>query len=88
MVLEESSHFKIRRIVVNSGAKLSMQMHKHRSEHWVVVSGEATITNGDIELSLQVNQSPYTPKRHKHYQANYGTKLPSTIEVQCGDYVS
>ena len=88
MVLEESSHFKIRRIVVNSGAKLSMQMHKHRSEHWVVVSGEATITNGDMELSLQVNQSPYIPKRHKHYQANYGTKLPSIIEVQCGDYVS
>ena len=87
-VLEESSHFKIKRIVVNPGAKLSMPMHKHRSEHWVVVSGEATITNGDMEFTLQANQSTYIPKTHKHHLANFGTKPLSIIEVQCGDYVS
>ena len=86
-VLEESANFKIKRIVVNPGAKLSMQMHKHRSEHWVVVSGEATITNGDMEFTLQANQSTYIPKTHKHRLANFGTKPLSIIEVQCGDYV-
>ena len=61
-VMEEGANFKIKHIVVNSGAKLSMQMHKHRSEHWVVVSGEATITNNEIEYKLQENQSAYIPK--------------------------
>jgi mannose-1-phosphate guanylyltransferase / mannose-6-phosphate isomerase len=86
-VLEESANFKIKRIVVNSGAKLSMQMHKHRSEHWVVVSGEATITNGDMQFVLQANQSTYIPKTHRHRLANNGTEPLSIIEVQCGDYV-
>jgi mannose-1-phosphate guanylyltransferase / mannose-6-phosphate isomerase len=86
-VLEESANFKIKRIVVNPGAKLSMQMHKHRSEHWVVVSGEATITNGDMEFTLQANQSTYIPKTHKHRLANNGAEPLAIIEVQCGDYV-
>jgi mannose-1-phosphate guanylyltransferase/mannose-6-phosphate isomerase len=86
-VLEENTNFKIKRIVVNPGAKLSMQMHKHRSEHWVVVSGEATITNNEIEYKLQENQSTYIPKTHKHRLANTGTEPLSIIEVQCGDYV-
>ena len=86
-VLEESNNFKIKRIVVNSGAKLSMQMHKHRSEHWVVVSGEATITNGDMEFTLQANQSTYIPKTHRHRLANNSTEPLAIIEVQCGDYV-
>jgi mannose-1-phosphate guanylyltransferase/mannose-6-phosphate isomerase len=86
-VLEESANFKIKRIVVNPGAKLSMQMHKHRAEHWVVVSGEATITNNDIEYKLQENQSAYIPKTHRHRLANAGTEPLSIIEVQCGDYV-
>ena len=86
-MLEESSNFKIKRIVVNPGAKLSMQMHKHRSEHWVVVSGEATITNGDMEFTLQANQSTYIPKTHKHRLENKGTEPLAIIEVQCGDYV-
>ena len=86
-VLEESANFKIKRIVVNPGAKLSMQMHKHRSEHWVVVSGVATITNGDMEFTLQANQSTYIPKTHKHRLANTNSEPLSIIEVQCGDYV-
>ena len=62
-------------------------MHSHRSEHWVVVSGVATITNGDMEFTLQANQSTYIPKTHKHRLANTGSEPLAIIEVQCGDYV-
>ncbi len=86
-ILEEGENFKIKRIVVNPGAKLSMQMHNHRSEHWVVVSGTATITNNGVEVTLQENQSTYIPKTHKHRLENKGTVPLSIIEVQCGDYV-
>lgn len=86
-VLEEGPNFKIKRIVVNPGAKLSMQMHKHRSEHWVVVSGVATITNNEIEFTLQENQSTYISKTHRHRLENKGSKPLAIIEVQCGDYV-
>jgi mannose-1-phosphate guanylyltransferase/mannose-6-phosphate isomerase len=86
-VLEESASFKIKRIVVNPGAKLSMQMHKHRSEHWVVVSGVATITNNEIEYTLEENQSTYIPQTHRHRLANNTSEPLSIIEVQCGDYV-
>lgn len=86
-VLEESANFKIKRIAVSLGAKLSMQMHKHRAEHWVVVSGEATITNNEIEYKLQENQSIYIPKTHRHRLANQSDKPFVIIEVQCGGYV-
>ncbi len=86
-VLEEHPNFKIKRIVVNSGASLSLQMHQHRSEHWVVVSGVATITNNDVEYSLKENESTYIPKTHLHRLANNGIEPLSIIEVQCGDYV-
>jgi mannose-1-phosphate guanylyltransferase/mannose-6-phosphate isomerase len=86
-VLEERANFKIKRIVVNPGAKLSMQMHKHRSEHWVVVSGVATISNNDIEYILQENQSTYIPQTHRHRLANNSSEPLSIIEVQCGEYV-
>ncbi len=86
-VLEERANFKIKRIVVNSGATLSMQMHKHRSEHWVVVSGVATISNDGVEFLLQENQSTYIPQTHRHRLANNGTEPLSIIEVQCGAYV-
>lgn len=86
-VLEERANFKIKRIVVNPGAKLSMQMHKHRAEHWVVVSGTATISNNEIEFTLKENQSTYISKTHRHRLANNGNEPLSIIEVQCGDYV-
>ena len=86
-VLEERANFKIKRIVVNPGAKLSLQMHHHRSEHWVVVSGVATISNNGIEFILQENQSTYIQQTHQHRLANHGTAPLSIIEVQCGDYV-
>lgn len=86
-VLEEGSNFKIKRMVVNPGQKLSMQLHKHRAEHWVVVTGVATITNNDIEFTLNENQSTYISKTHKHRLENKGSEPLAIIEVQCGDYV-
>lgn len=64
-----------------------MQMHQHRSEHWVVVSGTATIINNEIEYTLQENQSTYIPKTHLHRLANNTSEPLSIIEVQCGEYV-
>lgn len=86
-VLEESGRFKIKRIVVNPGARLSMQMHRHRSEHWVVVSGTAKITNGEQVVLLQENQSTYIARTHRHRLENPGNQPLHIIEVQCGDYV-
>lgn len=86
-VLEESACFKIKRIVVNPGAKLSMQLHKYRSEHWVVVSGIATITNGELKIILNENESTYIPKMHQHRLENAHHQPLSIIEVQCGEYV-
>jgi len=86
-VLEEGVNFKIKRIVVNPCQKLSMQMHKHRAEHWVVVSGVATITNNEIEFTLNENQSTYISKTHRHRLENKGNVPLAIIEVQCGEYV-
>ena len=86
-VLEEGPDFKIKRIVVNPGARLSMQYHEHRSEHWVVVSGRAKITNGEREIHLEQNESTYIPKTHRHRLENPGDEPLQIIEVQCGDYV-
>lgn len=86
-ILEEGPNFKIKRISVNPGAKLSMQLHHHRSEHWVVVSGTAKITNGEQEIILHENESTYIPQNNKHRLEN-PTELPlHIIEVQCGAYV-
>lgn len=86
-VLEEGPNFKIKRITVNPGARLSMQMHQHRSEHWVVVSGTAKITNGEQETTLRENQSTYIPQQHRHRLENPGVEPLHIIEVQCGSYV-
>lgn len=86
-VLEERPTFKIKRIVVNPGARLSMQLHHHRSEHWVVVSGTARITNGEQEILLEENQSAYIPRGLRHRLENPNESPLHIIEVQCGDYV-
>ena len=86
-VLEESSHFKIKRIVVKPLASLSLQMHHQRSEHWVVVSGTAQITNGEQELLINTNESTYIPAGHKHRLTNPGIIELVMIEVQSGEYL-
>ncbi|MGL4275202.1 MAG: cupin domain-containing protein, partial [Pseudomonas paracarnis] len=86
-VLEESTRFKIKRIVVKPKGSLSLQMHHHRSEHWVVVSGAAMITNGEREILLNMNESTYIPAGHKHRLTNPGIIDLVMIEVQSGEYL-
>ncbi|NPB09709.1 MAG: mannose-1-phosphate guanylyltransferase/mannose-6-phosphate isomerase [Thermodesulfobacteria bacterium] len=86
-VLEEGPRYKIKRIVVKPGARLSLQLHYHRSEHWVVVRGTAKVLIGDEERFLHENESAYVPKSTKHRLENPG-KIPlEIIEVQNGEYL-
>jgi len=85
--IEEGKHFKIKRIVVKPGGSLSLQMHHHRSEHWVVVSGMAHVINGDKDLMLDINESTYIPAGHKHRLENTGVVDLILIEVQSGQYL-
>jgi mannose-1-phosphate guanylyltransferase / mannose-6-phosphate isomerase len=86
-VLEEGPHFKIKRIEVKPGASLSLQMHHHRSEHWIVVSGTAKVLNDEQELTLKVNESTFIPAEHKHRLENISSELLIMIEVQTGNYL-
>lgn len=86
-VLEESSGYKIKRIVVKPGAVLSLQMHRHRSEHWVVLSGTATVVNGTKHYTVKPNESTFIPVGNKHRLENTGTEDLVIIEVQAGSYV-
>nr|WP_174772171.1 mannose-1-phosphate guanylyltransferase/mannose-6-phosphate isomerase [Paraburkholderia sp. SG-MS1] len=86
-VLEEGTRFKIKRIEVKPGASLSLQMHHHRNEHWVVVSGMAKVVNGDSEFFVSTNQSTYIPAGHKHRLENPGVVELVMIEVQSGEYL-
>lgn len=79
--------FKVKRITVKSGASLSLQMHTKRSEHWVVVKGEATVTCGEREFILNEDQSTYIPIGEKHRLENKGGNLLEIIEVQTGSYL-
>ena len=86
-VLEEGEGFKVKRISVNPGHKLSLQYHHHRSEHWTVVQGEASVTVGEDIKQLKINESIYIPLKEKHALANEGEELMQLIEVQVGDYL-
>lgn len=86
-VLEEGPRFKIKRIIVKPGASLSLQMHHHRSEHWIVVSGMAKVVNGETELFVGTNQSTYIEAGHKHRLENPGVIDLVMIEVQSGEYL-
>jgi mannose-1-phosphate guanylyltransferase / mannose-6-phosphate isomerase len=86
-VLEEGPRFKIKRIEVKPGASLSLQMHHHRSEHWIVVSGMARVVNGEQELFVRTNESTYIPAGHKHRLENPGVRELVMIEVQSGEYM-
>lgn len=86
-VLEEGPRFKIKRIEVKPGASLSLQMHHHRSEHWIVVSGMAKVVNGEREILIGANESTYIPAGHKHRLENPGVLDLVMIEVQSGEYL-
>jgi len=86
-VLEEDESYKIKKIVVNSGGKLSLQKHKHRSEHWIVVSGVANVTKADKEYIVKKNESIYISAGEVHRIENPYEKNLILIEVQVGDYL-
>ncbi|MEY3381384.1 MAG: hypothetical protein RL468_1982, partial [Pseudomonadota bacterium] len=78
---------QVKHITVKPGASLSLQMHHHRAEHWVVVSGTAEVTNGDQVMMLSENQSTYIPIGQTHRLANPGKVPLEMIEVQSGGYL-
>lgn len=86
-VLGEGDGFKIKRIEVNPGGRLSLQMHHHRSEHWIVVSGKAHVQNGDAELTIATNESTYIQAGRKHRLENQQDQMLVMIEVQSGTYL-
>ena len=78
---------QVKRITVRPGAKLSLQMHHHRAEHWIVVKGTALVTKGEEEVLLTLNQSTYIPLGVKHRLENPGNTDLELIEVQSGSYL-
>ena len=86
-ILDEGIGYKVKRISVNSGHKLSLQYHQCRSEHWTVVEGEATVTVGEVIKKLKIDESVYIPNEEKHALANEGEELVQVIEVQVGNYL-
>jgi mannose-1-phosphate guanylyltransferase/mannose-6-phosphate isomerase len=85
--IDRGDRFQVKRIVVKPGASLSLQMHHHRAEHWVVVSGTAEVTNGDNVMLLSENQSTYIPVGQVHRLSNPGKVPLEIIEVQSGSYL-
>ncbi len=86
-ILEKGPRYKIKRIMVLPGAKLSLQMHHHRSEHWVVVAGTARVTRGDEIIDIHPNESTFIPMSTHHRLENPGKVPLHVIEVQNGDYL-
>jgi mannose-1-phosphate guanylyltransferase/mannose-6-phosphate isomerase len=85
--IAEGPHFKVKKIVVNPQQSLSLQRHQRRSEHWVVILGEATIVNGDRNFTLRINESTFIPATTQHRLANTSDQILELIEVQVGDYL-
>ncbi|SDO33299.1 mannose-1-phosphate guanylyltransferase/mannose-6-phosphate isomerase [Vreelandella arcis] len=85
--VDRGQRYQVKRITVNPGAKLSVQMHHHRAEHWIVVSGTAEVTNGEISYLVSENESTYIPIGQIHALKNPGTLPLELIEVQSGSYL-
>ena len=85
--LDQGDRFQVKRLLVHPGGVLSLQLHHHRAEHWVVVSGTARITRGEEVFSLEENQSTYIPVGVRHRIENRGDRPLHIIEVQSGDYL-
>lgn len=86
-IIDEGPNYKVKRIEVKAGGRLSLQKHRHRSEHWTIVRGRAQVICGKKTLTLSENQSIYIPKGSEHRLANTGKKILALIEVQCGGYL-
>ena len=87
ITIEENDNWKVKKIEINPGARISLQMHNHRSEHWVVVSGIANVEiDGNLE-TIKANESIYVPKKCKHRLSNLNKQLLTIIEIQSGHYL-
>ena len=85
--VDNGQRYQVKRITVNPGAKLSVQMHHHRAEHWVVVSGTARVTKGDETFLMTENESTYIPVGEVHALENPGSVQLEIIEIQSGSYL-
>jgi mannose-1-phosphate guanylyltransferase/mannose-6-phosphate isomerase len=86
-VMQVGPNYKVKQVVVDPGQRLSLQLHRRRAEHWVVVQGEARVTIGDNVSLVAPNQSVYVPLETPHRLENPGTEPLCLIEVQTGDYL-
>ncbi len=86
-LLEETPSYRINRIEIQPGSEIGWQMHYHRSEHWIIVSGTAKVNCGNDEIMLQQKQSTYVPTSTPHKVANPGVIPLIMIEVQNGEYL-
>jgi mannose-6-phosphate isomerase-like protein (cupin superfamily) len=87
-IIDQGPHYKVKKIVVYPGYRLSLQMHYHRNEYWLVVKGVALVTVGDQTFILDPNQSTYIPMQTFHRMENRGDELLEIIEVQNGNCIS
>jgi mannose-6-phosphate isomerase-like protein (cupin superfamily) len=86
-ILHEEEQLKVKRIIVKTGSRLSLQSHKHRSENWVVIQGEAVVTLDGDEIPVPANKHVFIPAGTKHRMTNKGTEEVIFIEVQTGTYL-
>lgn len=86
-IFATAKNYQVKRLTLFPKAKISLQSHNHRSEHWVVVHGKAKVTNGNDVTILHENESTYIPVKHVHRLENPGKKNLEVIEVQTGDYL-
>ena len=86
-VILENSGYKVKKITVNPGGKLSLQSHEHRSEYWIIVSGTAKVTIGETTQKRQTGTSVFIPQGSRHRLENESYESMELIEVQLGDYL-
>lgn len=87
ITLYEENNYKVKKIVVNPNSKLSLQSHKHRSEHWTIIKGTCTIQIGSDKINLSYNQHAFIPKETIHRIENNTENITELIEVQLGEYL-
>ena len=86
-ILDEGAGFQVKRLTVRAGESLSLQVHKHRAEHWVVVKGTASVTKGENTLTLEENESTFISQGETHRLENKTDSNLEIIEVQSGSYL-
>jgi mannose-6-phosphate isomerase-like protein (cupin superfamily) len=86
-ILDEGHNYKVKKLYVKPGKRLSLQKHHHRCEHWTVIQGTAKVRIDDKETILSVNESTYIEKNQLHRLENIGQDLLYIIETQCGEYL-